>query len=136
MFEAYSNTTTVYAQNNAINFQNVRFEDCRVRFNNGTTFTLKTPGKYLVLFNGVGRSSTAESPFTIQLYKDEVPVAGATSTITSTAANDPQTLSINSTIGVNCSCMAVDNTTNLKFVATSVEVGALVSATVTIIKIK
>ena len=88
MFEAYTTTTAVYETDAAIAFTDVRYRDCRISTPSNTSVRIVTPGRYFVVFNGVASSNTAASPFTVQLYRNDTPVTGIISTITSTAVGD------------------------------------------------
>lgn len=136
MFEAYSVTSTDYTQNDPIEFQRVRVSDNRIHLTGTTSINIRCPGKYLVKFNGVGSSGTAASPFTLQLYKNDVAVPEAFSTITSTAADNEQTMMFETIVTVNPSCCAVDNTVSLQIIATGAVAGALSLANVVIIKLR
>lgn len=136
MFEAYNVSSRVYSQNDNITFDSIRFNDCRVRNTNGFTFTITAPGRYYVYFGGIGASGTAASPFTVQLYSNDTPVPAVLSTITSTAADDEQTLSFATIIDVRPSCCAINNNTRLQVKATSEEAGAVANANLVIFKLR
>lgn len=136
MFQAYSNTSTTYAQNAIIELPKIKVDDCRMEHNGLTEITIKSAGKYLVQFNGVGSSGTSASQFTVQLYKDDQPVTDAFSTVTSTLANELHTLSFNTIITVPRSCCVIDGTTRLSLVATSSVTGALTLANIVITKLR
>lgn len=135
MFQAYSNTSETYTQNSIVNFPKIKNSDDRIHFN-GTEISIKSPGKYLLQFNGIGSSGTSASPFTVQLFKDDVAVPDAISTITSTLANEQHTLSFNTIITVPRSCCVVDGTTRFTVLATSAVTGALALANLVITKLR
>lgn len=135
MFQAYSNTSTNYTQNSIVSFPKTKNPDDRINFN-GTEIIIKSPGKYLVQFNGIGSSGTSASPFTVQLFKDDAAVPDAISTITSTLANEQHTLSFNTIITIPRSCCVVDNTSSFTVVATSAVAGALALANIIITKLR
>lgn len=134
MFEIYTSTTAQYEENQPITFTTTRFSDARIT-STDSLFTLKTPGRYLISFTGVGSSGTAASPFSVQLYKNGIAVPGASSTITSTAAGDEETLSIFTVLQVRPSCYAVNNTTTLQVMVTSAQAGTLYSGNLLIVRL-
>ena len=136
MFEAYNATTTDYVLDDLVTFNNIRYADCRVRLTNGSTFTINTPGRYYVAFNGVGSSATAASPFSVQLFNNDVAIAGVRSEITSTAADDPQTLSFSTIVNVLPSNCYINNITNLQVRVTSTDPGAIDNANIVIFRLK
>lgn len=136
MFEAYNIVATDYELNDIVEFNNIRYSDCRVRVTNGSTFTINTPGRYYVFFGGVGSSGTAASPFAVQLFNNDVAVPAVRSEITSTAADDPQTMSFSTIINVLPSNCYVNNTVNLQVRVTSEVAGALENANLIIFRLK
>ena len=136
MFEAYNIVATDYDLNDIVEFNNIRYSDCRVRVTNGSTFTINTPGRYYVFFGGVGSSGTAASPFAVQLFNNDVAVPAVRSEITSTAADDPQTMSFSTIINVLPSNCYVNNTVNLQVRVTSEVAGALENANLVIFRLK
>ena len=136
MFEAYSTTTNAYVLDDLVTFENIRFEDCRVRVTNGSTFTINTPGRYYVYFGGVGSSDTAASPFAVQLFNNDVAIPAVRAEITSTAADDPQSMSFSTIINVMPSNCYVNNTVNLQVRVTSTDPGALANANLVIFRLK
>lgn len=136
MFEAYSTTTNTYELDDLVTFENIRYEDCRVRVTNGSTFTINTPGRYYVYFGGVGASGTAAGNFSVQLVLNGNDVAGVTSEITSTAADDPQTMSFSTIINVLPSNCFIDNTARLQVQVDSTDAGTLTSANIVIFRLK
>lgn len=136
MYQAYSNTSTTYAQNAPLSFPNVKFTDCRVSSVNGTTFRISAPGRYVISFNGVGGSTGATTPFTIQLFKDGVAQPETISTITSVAANDVGTLTFTTIVNVLPSCNCVNNSTNLQIIATNATSGTVSTANLVIYRLR
>lgn len=136
MFEAYNVALKNYSQNDNITFDSVRFSDCRIKNTNGSTFTITTPGRYYVIFGGIGASGTATSPFTVQLYSNDLPVPAVLSTITSATAGDEQTLSFATIIDVRPSCCAINNNTKLQVKAISEEAGTIANANLIIFKLR
>lgn len=136
MFEAYNTVSTDYVLNELVEFNTIRYSDCRVRVTDGSTFTINTPGRYYVYFGGVGSSGTAASTFSVQLFNNDVAVPAVLSEITSTAANAPQTMSFSTIINVLPSNCYVNNTVNLQVRVTSAVAGALVDANLVIFRLK
>ena len=136
MFEAYSTVTNTYNLNDLVTFENIRYDDCRVRVTNGSTFTINTPGRYYVYFGGVGASATAASPFATQLVINGADVPAVRSEITSTAANDPQDMSFSTIINVMPSNCYVDNTVRIQVQVDSEDAGELTSANLVIFRLK
>ena len=136
MFEAYNIVATDYELNDIVEFNSIRYSDCRVRVTNGSTFTINTPGRYYVFFGGVGSSGTAASPFAVQLFNNDVAVPAVRSEITSTAADDPQTMSFSTIINVLPSNCYVNNTVNLQVRVTSEVAGALENVNLVIFRLK
>lgn len=136
MFEAYTAVSTDYILDDLVTFNNIRYSDCRVRVTNGSTFTINTPGRYYVFFGGVGSSGTAASPFAVQLFNNDTAIPAVVSEITSTAAEDPQTMSFSTIINVLPSNCYIDNTVNLQVRVTSTDAGALANANIIIFRLK
>ena len=136
MFEAYTAVSTDYVLDDLVTFNNIRYSDCRVRVTNGSTFTINTPGRYYVFFGGVGSSGTAASPFAVQLFNNDTAIPAVVSEITSTAADDPQTMSFSTIINVLPSNCYIDNTVNLQVRVTSADAGALANANIIIFRLK
>lgn len=136
MFEAYTAVSTDYILDDLVTFNNIRYSDCRVKVTNGSTFTINTPGRYYVFFGGVGSSGTAASPFAVQLFNNDTAIPTVVSEITSTAADDPQTMSFSTIINVLPSNCYIDNTVNLQVRVTSTDAGALANANIIIFRLK
>lgn len=136
MFEAYSAVAADYTLNDLVTFNNIKYDDCRVRVTNGSTFTIGTPGRYFVSFGGVGSSGTAASPFSVQLFINDIAVPAVISEITSTAADDTQTLSFSTIVNVMPSNCYINNTENLQVRVTSTEAGSIENANIVIFRLK
>lgn len=136
MFEVYNNTETDYELNDLVNFNSVKYSDCRVRSTNGTTFTICTPGRYYVVFNGVASSSVAAAPFSVQLLVNNVAVPAIRSEITSTAVDDAHTMTMGTIINVLPSNCYVDNTTNIQVQVTSTDAGTIYNTNLIIFRLK
>lgn len=136
MFEAYSTADTAYTLDEFVSFDTIRYTDCRVNTVNGTTFSINTPGRYFVRFGGVGSSSTAASPFSVQLLVNGVPVPAVRSEITSVAADDTQTLGFSTIINVLPSMCFIDNTARLQVQVTSEAAGTLYDTNLIIFRLK
>ena len=136
MFEAYTTTTATYATNDAVAFTDVRYRDSRILTASQTSLKLCVPGRYLVIFHAVAASNTAASPFTVALYKDNVAIPGVETTITSTVAEDKQTMSLSTIINVLPSCCAINNTTNIQVIVTSEQSGILTDRNIVVFRLK
>lgn len=136
MFQAYSNNTTTYTQNTPVAFSTIKYSDCRIKDTNGTTFRISAPGRYLIMFNGVGASTGATSTFTVQLYQEGVARPETLSTITSVAANNAATMGFSTIINILPSCCSINNTTNLQVMVTSATSGTLTNPNLVIMRIR
>lgn len=136
MYQAYNNTKTTYEQNAPLSFPTVKYTDCRINVSNGTTIRIGMPGRYLVSFNGVGGSTGATTPFTVQLFKDGVAQPETVSTVTSVAANDVGTLAFTTIVNILPSCNCVNNAVNLQVIATNATSGFLNEANIVIYRIR
>lgn len=136
MFQAYSTTSTTYTQDSLINFTNIKFEDERINYTTTKSLTIRSPGKYLVQFNGIGSSTTADTPFTIQLFNNNMAVPDAIATTTPADANELNSLSFNTIINVPRSCCVIDNRVTLSLIATSTATGTLTLANIVITKLR
>ena len=136
MLEVFTNTTQTLAQGNAIKFDTTKFSDCRMSLNSaGTSITIRTPGRYLVSFDGVGGSGTASTAFTIQMYVNGVAQLCAQTTNTVATGNDKAPLSFVTLVQVNNSCCSVNNSQTLTFVASNAVSGTITHANVSIIRL-
>lgn len=73
---------------------------------------LLTPGLYLVMFNG-DLVADAAGEITVQMYNNNVALAGASTTITAVAATDYQ-IAFSALVRVLPSCCYIDNTSNIQ----------------------
>ena len=87
-------------------------------------------------FHALGASNTAASPFTVALYRNGVAIPGVVSTITSTAAEDVQTMSLSTIINVPPSNCYIDNEATLTLVVTSTEPGTITSGNLVIFRLR
>lgn len=133
MFQAFSNTSTTYTANAPIAFPTIKYDDCRVRVTNGTSFRISAPGRYVIAFNGVGAATTATTAFSLQLYKDGVAQPETLTTITSVAENDAGSLGFTTIVNVLPSCNCVNNTVTLQVIATA---GVVSTANIVIYRVK
>lgn len=136
MLEVFTNTSQTLAQGNAIKFDTTKFSDCRMSLNSAnTSITIRTPGRYLVSFDGIGGSGTASTAFTIQMYVNGVAQPCAQTTNTVAAGNDKAPLGFTTLIQVNNSCCSVNNSQVLTFVASETVSGTIIHANVSIIRL-
>ncbi len=136
MFEVFNNTETNYGLNDLVNFNSVKYSDCRVRPTSGTTFTIRAPGRYYVVFNGVASSSVAAAPFSVQLLVNNVAVPAIRTEITSTVVDNPQAMTMSTIINVLPSNCYVDNTTNIQVQVTSTDAGTIYNTNLIIFRLK
>ena len=136
MLEIFSNGSQALAQNAQVAFTNIKFSDCRYQVNNtGTSVVVKTPGRYLVSFDAVGGSTTADTAFTIQMYVNGVAQPCAQTTNTASDANAQGALGFTTLIQVNNSCCSINNNQTLTFVATAATAGSITHANLAIIRL-
>ena len=136
MFEAFSTAETEYVLDDFVTLEGIRYEDCRVRVTNGSTFTINTPGRYYIAFNAVGSSTVAASPFALQLVINGDDVPGVRSEITSTAADDPQDMSFSTIVNVMPSNCFINNTVRIQIQVDSEDPGTITSANLVIFRLK
>lgn len=136
MFEAYTATAVNYTLNDLVNFNNTKYSDCRVRFTNSNTFTINAPGRYFIYFNGVAASSTAATPFSVQLFNNDVAIPETSTEITSTAANDAQNMSFGTIVNVLPSNCFIDNTVRLQVRVISEVEGTINNTNIVIFRLK
>ena len=72
----------------------------------------------------------------MQLFNNDTAIPAVVSEITSTAADDPQTMSFSTIINVLPSNCYIDNTVNLQVRVTSTDAGALANANIIIFRLK
>lgn len=136
MFEVFTNTSQTLTQNSAIAFDVTKFGDGRVSLgSSGKTITIRTPGRYLISFDAIGGSSTAATPFTIQLYVNGTACPCALSTNTVATANDLEALGFSTLVQVNQSCCCADNNQTFQLVATNAVSGTISHANLAVIRL-
>ena len=135
MISAYNSTTQTVEVDGAYVFDTNRIATgCTVGHVPGTTtFTLTKPGYYYVTFNTTFTTATTGIA-TVELRNGGTVVPGATGSEIVTTAGDTKSIAFATIIKVLPSCPAIDNTTTLTFVATTLELEATV-ATVNITKL-
>ena len=136
MFEAYTTSTEIYELNDVVALTDVRFRDCRIITPNTTSIRINAPGRYYVEFHAVAASNTAASPFTVALYRNGVAIPGVVSTITSTAEEGEQTMSLSTIINVPPSNCYIDNEAVLTLVVTSEVPGTITSGNLVIFRLR
>lgn len=135
MISSYNSTTQTVESGAAYVFDTNRIvTGCTVGHSAGTsTFTLTKPGYYYVTFNTTFTTEAAGEA-TVELRNDGVAVPGANGSETITTVGDVSSISFAAIIKVLPSCVAVDNTATLTFVATGIALDAT-TATVNITKL-
>lgn len=133
MFEAYSTIETIFVENQPITFENIRFDDCRVRVTNSNTFTICAPGRYYVYFGSTGQTGAAGTPFSVQLFNNGVAVPAVDS---QTEVATPHDLSFSTIINVRPSNCMIDNVARLQVVVTSEQDGTLFDRNIIIFRLK
>ena len=135
MISTYNSTTQTVEVDGAYVFDTNRIATgCTVGHVPGTTtFTLTKPGYYYVTFNTTFTTATTGIA-TVELKNGGTTVPGAIGAETVTTAGDTKSIAFATIIKVLPSCPAIDNTTTLTFVATTLELEAT-TATVNITKL-
>ena len=135
MISTYNSTTQTVEVDGAYVFDTNRIATgCTVGHVPGTTtFTLTKPGYYYVTFNTTFTTTTTGIA-TVELRNGGTVVPGATGSETVTTAGDTKSIAFATIIKILPSCPAIDNTTTLTFVATTLELEAT-TATVNITKL-
>ena len=120
MISSYNATTQNVAIEAAYVFDTNRIvTGCTVGHTPGTsTFTLTKPGYYYVTFNTTF-TTEATGIATVELRNGTNPIPGAIAAEAVTTAGDTKTLAFATIIRVLPSCAAIDNTTTLTFVSTT-----------------
>ena len=128
MINSYNSTTKNVAVGAAYVFDTNRIvTGCTVGHVPGTAaFTLTKPGYYYVTFNTTF-TTEATGNATVELRNGGILVPGATATETITTAGDTKSLAFATIIKVLPSCAAIDNTTTLTFVSTTLALDATVA---------
>ena len=129
MIGAYNAATQTVAVGGAYVFDTNRVvTGCTVGHTPGsTTFTLTKPGYYYVTFNTIF-TTEATGIATVELQNGGATVSGAIGSETITTAGDTKSISFSTIVKVLPSCCAIDNTVNLTFVATGLELEATIAA--------
>lgn len=136
MFEVFTNTSQTLTTGTAISFDTTKFDDCRTSLgSSGKTISITTPGRYLIHFDAVGGSSTAATPFTIQLYVNGTACPCAITTNTVATANDALALGFDTLVQVNQSCCCANNNQTYQFVATNAVSGTITHANVVVVRL-
>jgi hypothetical protein len=125
MISSFNAATQTVGVNEAYVFDTNRVvTGCTVSHVAGTpTFTLNKPGYYYITFNTTF-TTTATGDATVELQNGGILVPGATGTETVTTAGDTKSISFTTIIKVLPSCSVIDNTANITFVATGIELDA------------
>lgn len=111
MLEAYKTSTTTYEENDVIALENIRYEDCRIRVSNSSTFTIVAPGRYYVYCGATALSAADGTAFTIQLYEGDNAVSAVSS---STSTIYPQQMTFSTIVNVLPSSCYADNRVRLQ----------------------
>lgn len=118
MISSYSNTlqTVTIGENLTFDINDVN-TNCAIAHTAGTgIFTLKTPGKYYISFNGTFTVSSSDGGLvTVSMNRNNVSVPGAAASTSVTSTTDIKSLSFSKIVQVKSSCCAVDNTTSISF---------------------
>jgi hypothetical protein len=135
MISTYNSTTQTVEVDGAYVFDTNRVTTgCTVDHIPGTsTFTLNKPGYYYVTFNTTFTTATT-GVATVELRNGGTAVSGAIGAETVATAGDTKSISFATIVRVLPSCPAIDNTTTLTFVATTLELDAT-AASVSITKL-
>lgn len=128
MISSYNTNTQTVEVGSTFTFDTNRIiTGCTIEHSAGTgVFTLRKPGYYYVSFNTTF-TTDATGDATVQLQNGGIAVPGAIGTETVTTAGDTKTISFATIIKVLPSCCALDNTANLTFVATGIELTATIA---------
>ena len=129
MISSYNSTTQTVELGSAYVFDTNRIvTGCTVGHTPGTTtFTLTKPGYYYVTFNTTF-TTEATGTVTVELRSGGVLVPGATGAETIATVGDTASISFSTIVKVLPSCAAIDNTTTLTFVASTLALDATVAA--------
>lgn len=134
MFEVFTNTSQALSEGTAITFDRQKFSDCRVKLNGaGNTISISTPGRYLIHFDGVGGSDTADGVLSIQLYVNGVAQVCALTQNATPAASTGTALGFDTLIQVSNSCCCSNNSQTLQIIATSTAAATLTHANLVVI---
>ena len=109
--QAWNLATQAAAVNDVLKFNNSQKTGCAVEFANGTgSITIRKPGLYQVVFNGIAVESGTAGNVAVQLQKNGVDVSGATAQATSANATAIVNPAFTTIIEVPQSCACVNNT--------------------------
>jgi hypothetical protein len=135
MISAYNSATQTVATGGAFVFDTNRIvTGCTVGHVPGTSaLVLNKPGYYYITFNTTFTTATTGDA-TVELQNGGIAIPGANATETVTTAGDTKSISFTTIVKVLPSCPAIDNTTTLTFVATSIALDAS-TASVSITKL-
>ena len=135
MISTFNSTTQTVDVGGAYVFDTNRIvTGCTVGHVPGTSaLVLNKPGYYYITFNTTFTTATTGDA-TVELQNGGIAVPGANATETITTAGDTKSISFTTIVKVLPSCPAIDNTTTLTFVATSIALDAS-TASVSITKL-
>ena len=135
MISTFNSTTQTVDVGGAYVFDTNRIvTGCTVGHIPGTSaLILNKPGYYYITFNTTFTTATTGDA-TVELQNGGISVPGANATETVTTAGDTKSISFTTIVKVLPSCPAIDNTTTLTFVATSIALDAS-TASVSITKL-
>jgi hypothetical protein len=135
MISTFNSTTQTVDVGGAYVFDTNRIvTGCTVGHVPGTSaLVLNKPGYYYITFNTTFTTATTGDA-TVELQNGGIAVPGANATETVTTAGDTKSISFTTIVKVLPSCPAIDNTTTLTFVATSIALEAS-TASVSITKL-
>ena len=128
MISSYNSTTQTVEVGSPYVFDTNRIvTGCTVGHVAGaSTFTLTKPGYYYVTFNTTFTTEETGNA-TVELRNGGTLVPGATGTETVTTAGNTKSIAFATIIKVLPSCLAVNNTATLTFVATGIALDASVA---------
>ena len=129
MISTFNSTTQTVEVGSAYVFDTNRIvTGCTVGHVPGTSaLVLNKPGYYYITFNTTFTTAITGDA-TVELQNGGVAVPGANATETVTTAGDTKSISFTTIVKVLPSCPAIDNTTTLTFVATSIALDASTAA--------
>jgi hypothetical protein len=135
MISTFNSTTQTVDVGGAYVFDTNRIvTGCTVGHVPGTSaLVLNKPGYYYITFNTTFTTATTGDA-TVELQNGGIAIPGANATETVTTAGDTKSISFTTIVKVLPSCPAIDNTTTLTFVATSIALDAS-TASVSITKL-